>query len=417
MTEVISKDALIDQIEALTVGDGELTQTDVNYLMNYLIAKGDMTGTPRDLIQIRRGNAANIPFLAQGELAFTMDTEQLFVGGINGNVQIKNDGLFNAISKIYEGVKSQVVIKANPDEADLTLIKTEDNTISAPKDSMRIYRDVNSKGTTNQQVGGLILRSEVGKDCDHHEFGMFSIIHNRAEYNTENVGIYSQVTATDNSKSTIFGAVLEVKDTWQENYYPNAVNNRTLCGLEVDVCTHFKHEEAYTKLGIAIYAYGGGESGEGIRIGSGGRGNGTYMTGDFQYGIRIMNGSLNDKAIAIYLEADSSQGITFTGHTKYFGISMVGQGENGISIGNQYLVPLTITADKMIKMNGSTGNEGISYDSIKKSINLTSEALALTNHTVLTSAVAGGTQALPASVTGYIGIYVNGFLKKIPYFN
>lgn len=88
MTDVVNKDNLIDQIEALTVNDGELNQNDVNYLINYLIAKGDMTGTPRDLIQIRRGSQENLPFLAQGELAFTMDSENFYVGGINGNVLV-----------------------------------------------------------------------------------------------------------------------------------------------------------------------------------------------------------------------------------------------------------------------------------------------------------------------------------------
>lgn len=87
MPDVIDKQQVIDQINALTV-DGEFSQQDVNYLINYLLANGDFTGTPRDLIQIRRGNKADLPNLAQGELAFTLDSQELFVGGMDGSIQI-----------------------------------------------------------------------------------------------------------------------------------------------------------------------------------------------------------------------------------------------------------------------------------------------------------------------------------------
>ena len=45
----------------------------------------------RDLIQIRRGNEVDLPSLAQGELGYTLDTKELFVGGLSGNEIIGKD--------------------------------------------------------------------------------------------------------------------------------------------------------------------------------------------------------------------------------------------------------------------------------------------------------------------------------------
>lgn len=97
MANVINKQNLIDQINALTV-DGEFSQEDVSYLMNYIIANGDMSGSARDLIQVRRGNFEDLPTLAQGELAVTLDTEEMYFGGINGNVSVSAKLLADGIS-------------------------------------------------------------------------------------------------------------------------------------------------------------------------------------------------------------------------------------------------------------------------------------------------------------------------------
>lgn len=44
----------------------------------------------RDLIQMRRGLRADLPTLAQGELGYTIDTKELFIGGIDGNSSVTN---------------------------------------------------------------------------------------------------------------------------------------------------------------------------------------------------------------------------------------------------------------------------------------------------------------------------------------
>ena len=96
MPDVINKQAVIDQINALTL-DGEFSQEDLNYLVNYLIANGSMTGTPRDLIQIRRGLQENLPNLAQGELALTMDTKALFAGGEGSNIDLSRSAFLPSV--------------------------------------------------------------------------------------------------------------------------------------------------------------------------------------------------------------------------------------------------------------------------------------------------------------------------------
>lgn len=91
MADAINKQNVLDQIEALTV-DGEFGQADIRYLINYLLANGELSGTARDLIQIRRGNREDLPNLVQGEMAYALDTEEIFIGGINGNVKINAAG-------------------------------------------------------------------------------------------------------------------------------------------------------------------------------------------------------------------------------------------------------------------------------------------------------------------------------------
>lgn len=83
----LDKNEIIDQVNALTV-DGDFDQEDLLYLVNWLISNGSMEGAPRDMIQVRRGNKEHLPILAQGELALTLDTEELYIGGTKGNINL-----------------------------------------------------------------------------------------------------------------------------------------------------------------------------------------------------------------------------------------------------------------------------------------------------------------------------------------
>ena len=88
MTSNLTYDTLTAYIDGLHTTDSTLTPTDYTKIIDYILANGETTNTPRDLIQLRRGNESDLPLLAQGEPAFTLDTGKFFVGGENGNVEI-----------------------------------------------------------------------------------------------------------------------------------------------------------------------------------------------------------------------------------------------------------------------------------------------------------------------------------------
>lgn len=75
-----------------------------------------------DLIKIKRGSKTNIPILNLGEPGFTTDTNELFVGGANGNVKIGADieAAFNTHKADYASkVNQDVRTSASPEFAGL----------------------------------------------------------------------------------------------------------------------------------------------------------------------------------------------------------------------------------------------------------------------------------------------------------
>lgn len=66
-------------------------------------------------VQIKRGNKANLPTLAQGELGLALDTAELFIGGSSGNVNI------NSTTKDIPagGTKGQILKKKSNTDRDV----------------------------------------------------------------------------------------------------------------------------------------------------------------------------------------------------------------------------------------------------------------------------------------------------------
>lgn len=86
----LDKTTLDAYIQALYDDDGQLSSADYQLIINFILSNGEPATNPRDLIQVRRGDEADLPTLAQGELAFTLDTNLLFIGGLNGNVKLSS---------------------------------------------------------------------------------------------------------------------------------------------------------------------------------------------------------------------------------------------------------------------------------------------------------------------------------------
>lgn len=85
---------LIAYIDGLNA-DGSLSPQDYQAIVNYILAGGDIENAPRDLIQVRRGNSEDLPELAQGEFGYALDTKQLYIGGLNGNVRVTKETVVN----------------------------------------------------------------------------------------------------------------------------------------------------------------------------------------------------------------------------------------------------------------------------------------------------------------------------------
>lgn len=368
------------------------------------------------------------------QLNTTSNTD--LVGGINENKGsidtikedigdlIQNGSLnqlqVNAVSNDYGGAISEAHIKNTDGNVTLTLQHNETSTNANPLDTMRIYRTVSSKGGSARQQGGLIVRDTVNADCDHNEFGYFSVLDNYSTSPTEHVGIYSQANSMASATVPLWGGCFEVRNTKPDG--SGSTVDHVLTGLEIDVVNKNAFSDTQKKIGVECIAFGGGENTEAFSVYAANNtmGNGTYNTGHWRNGLKLYQNSINDTlGIGIHIDSKQGTGILITKSSANYAINIQADAPTttGINIGANYTNPIAIQANKKIKLNGEANIQGIYWDSINNAVTFTGAAIGVANHTNFNSASAGGTQTVPVSVSGYIGIYVNGFLKKIPYFN
>lgn len=93
-----------------------------------------------DLIKFRKGNKANLPNLRLGEPGVALDEERLYIGGINGNIQIPNMNDVKESSKIH-------VSTSEPPQSD-------DNTLW--------YEDLGEAPIVNIGDGLYVANAETG---------------------------------------------------------------------------------------------------------------------------------------------------------------------------------------------------------------------------------------------------------------
>jgi hypothetical protein len=160
---------LIAYIDGL-YADGSLSEEDYNKIILYILANGNLENSPRDLIQIRRGSEKNLPNLAQGELAITLDTELFYVGGLNGNIetQSKKEMQTERINALYPGNGLEKIVGDGSDEGDkiqeiLNFAENKNITVVFPKCQMFYFTTKTLKIGSNTKLdfSGMEIKSPM----------------------------------------------------------------------------------------------------------------------------------------------------------------------------------------------------------------------------------------------------------------
>lgn len=120
--------------------DGSLSDQDYADIINYIVSNGNPEQDPRDLIQVRGGNAVDRPNFAQRELGFDLDTEELWIGGLSGNVLLNGGKIpFVNVKKPPHGLEA---LKGNNTAGDSARLQT--------------IIDYYKNGNPNGEIGALL---------------------------------------------------------------------------------------------------------------------------------------------------------------------------------------------------------------------------------------------------------------------
>lgn len=291
-----------------------------------------------------------------------------------------------------------------------------------PYDTDRIQRIVDSLGSGTDQVGGHIIRSTINAGVTHHEFGYFSVITSKSTAAMEHVGMYSQISSAENGASVIWGGVDEVKNVQPDGTGTSV--NHAMAGREIDVVNKFAFSDTLKKIGVECIAFGGGENTEAFSVyaANNTRGDGTYNTGHWRYGFRIVTNAIDGtNGIGLKIESSHGSGIQITGASASYGIHLNPSAASsvGLNVESNYSVPIAVPANKQINLNGTGGSQGIQFNNTLGSgaVILQGAGFGVTGHTTFGSAASGAGSALPATPEGYASFWVNGTLRKIPFYN
>lgn len=132
----LNYDTLISYIDGLHA-DGTLSDEDYNKIILFILGNGNLENSPRDLIQVRRGNYANLPNLAQGELGYCLDTKELFIGGINGNDKVSKNPIYVNV-KDFHAVGDGVADDTIPIQNAINSLSQTGGTVFIPAGTYRL---------------------------------------------------------------------------------------------------------------------------------------------------------------------------------------------------------------------------------------------------------------------------------------
>jgi hypothetical protein len=278
--------------------------------------------------------------------------------------------------------------------------------------TMTISRDVSSTGTTAQQVGALLSYNTVESSVTHNELGILSVMNDYAASTAlQNVSVYGQANSMGTAGSPLWAAVFEVKNTTPTG--GGSTVDHVLQGIEVDVANGLPYSATQKKSGVEVIAFGGFECNDGYSIHAANDtyANGTYNTGAWRTGINVYPNSINPTlGIAMNIQSSHGTGISISGTSQNYAINLAAAGAStcGINISTNYTTPLALGPNGLIAMNGLGNAQGISYDSAKTSLNFNAAALEVSGHSTYPTA---------GTIAGYLGMYVNGTLYKVPFYN
>ena len=160
--------------------DGTLSDADYNQIILYILANGNLENSPRDLIQMRRGNYANLPNLAQGEPGFCLDTEELYVGGQNGNVRVSGNkaSKYLFVGDSYDtltapGWVSKTATKLGLSSSDYWNLSMSGSNIASGLWKSNIEAWVNSHTNEVKNIGCVLLAGGIN-DSDSTNFPLLA---------------------------------------------------------------------------------------------------------------------------------------------------------------------------------------------------------------------------------------------------
>jgi hypothetical protein len=279
-------------------------------------------------------------------------------------------------------------------------------------------RYVNSTLDTAQHAN-ISAQTEVAATAIGQEIGLLSVInvHGGTSLAQTHVGTYTQVNTNGNFSGFAEGYNSEIGNISADG--TKTTGDNALIGFESDIKTWTKYtgvdSAQVRKTGYSAVAWGGGDCTEGFALYAAGGINGVtgnYTSGDWIYGLIMRTNSLHvTQGIGIEIQSNHAQGIHISGSSVAYGINLAGgasAGNVGLNIGSGYSVGIAMAPNQPIQLNGAGNAQGISYVSGHQSISLSAPALEVVGHT--TYATAGG-------VVGYLGVYVNGTLYKVPFQN
>jgi len=185
-------------------GDGVLTTQEYNDIILYILANGEISTSARDLIQVRRGNLADIPVLAQGEIGFTLDEENMYVGGINGNVDIGNKDIINQHSaQLVENAQQlndiTYIINASMSQTQINILLQSHSNIKFLNGIYNINPSIGIVFKSNQQVeleSNVIIHSLPSEDEHYKIFSLNNITNVKIKGGTIKGDRYTHIGAT-----------------------------------------------------------------------------------------------------------------------------------------------------------------------------------------------------------------------------